>query len=153
MAGVTLAFAVPRRGALFSPRRGGVGGGGGSGGGAAAVGAIPIPALVPSRTRLPGRGQRGTLAAAIPGNSVVESVTVGGFANFFGIYGNLLIARVLLSWFPAAQVRWGCCLCLGAWGGWELGHGEGWFFPFFRRLLSAAGQVRERMGAWRLRVP
>ncbi|GAB0492510.1 hypothetical protein MMPV_003773 [Pyropia vietnamensis] len=96
MAGFTLASFNPRRSALFPPRRGG------GATTAVAVGAVPIPALVPSRTRLPGRG-RGTLAAAIPGNSVVESVTVGGFANFFGIYGNLLIARVLLSWFPAAQ--------------------------------------------------
>jgi len=100
MAGVTLAFAAPRRQALLARRAGAA---------AAApttpVGAVPIPALVPGRTRV--RGGRGVLAAAIPGDSVVESVTVGGFANFFGIYGNLLIARVLLSWFPAAQVWWG----------------------------------------------
>jgi len=100
MAGVMLAFAAPRRQALLALRAGTA---------AAApttpVGAVPIPALVPGRTRV--RGGRGVLAAAIPGDSVVESVTVGGFANFFGIYGNLLIARVLLSWFPAAQVWWG----------------------------------------------
>lgn len=101
MAGTTLAFAAPRRAGLF--RRGRAAGARGTAAAAVAVGAVPIPALVPSRTRLPGRGGRGTLAAAIPGNSVVESVTIGGFANFFGIYGNLLIARVLLSWFPAAQ--------------------------------------------------
>lgn len=121
MAGFTLAFAAPRRAGLF--RRGGVTAATGSGAAPIAVGAVPIPALVPSRTRLPGRGGRGTLAAAIPGNSVVESVTIGGFANFFGIYGNLLIARVLLSWFPAAQVRWGRCEgCFG----WRVWLGRGW---------------------------
>lgn len=117
MAGTTLAFAAPRRAGLF--RRGRAAGARGTAAAAVAVGAVPIPALVPSRTRLPGRGGRGTLAAAIPGNSVVESVTIGGFANFFGIYGNLLIARVLLSWFPAAQVRWercGGCLFGDAYG-------------------------------------
>lgn len=153
MAGVTLAFAAPRRGALFPPRRGGRASVGGSAGaGAAAVGAVPIPALVPSRTRLPGRGQRGTLAAAIPGNSVVESVTVGGFANFFGIYGNLLIARVLLSWFPAAQVCWE--RCGGSFFFWTReGTGKGAVarVPFFRRAGGRTERVfrldcEERMG-------
>lgn len=126
MAGTTLAFAAPRRAGLF--RRGRAAGARGTAAAAVAVGAVPIPALVPSRTRLPGRGGRGTLAAAIPGNSVVESVTIGGFANFFGIYGNLLIARVLLSWFPAAQVRWercGGCFFGDAYGFWGGGGGGG----------------------------
>lgn len=42
-------------------------------------------------------------AAAIPGDSVGEEVIVGGLQNFFQIFNNLLIGRVLLSWFPAAQ--------------------------------------------------
>jgi len=95
MAGVMLAFAALRLQALLALRAGTA---------AAApttpVGAVPIPTLVPGRTRV--RGGWGVLAVAIPGGSVVESVTVGGFANFFGNFGNLLIAGVLLSWFPAA---------------------------------------------------
>mmetsp|Transcript_20059 Transcript_20059/g.31386 ORF Transcript_20059/g.31386 Transcript_20059/m.31386 type:complete len:147 (-) Transcript_20059:136-576(-) len=42
-------------------------------------------------------------AAAIPGDSFGEEVFVRGFGNFINIYQNLLVARVLLSWFPAAQ--------------------------------------------------
>jgi len=42
-------------------------------------------------------------AAAIPGNSLGEEIIVGGLQNFFQIFNNLLIGRVLLSWFPAAQ--------------------------------------------------
>eukprot|EP00871_Galdieria_phlegrea_P000714 jgi/Galph1/1643/GphlegSOOS_G328.1 len=47
------------------------------------------------------------LATVVPGDSVLGfkagSVFVGGFLNFFSLYSNLLIVRVLLSWFPAAQ--------------------------------------------------
>ena len=42
-------------------------------------------------------------AVAIPGNSLGEEVIVGGLGNFFQIFNNLLLGRVLLSWFPAAQ--------------------------------------------------
>jgi hypothetical protein len=47
--------------------------------------------------------KRAICAAAIPGNSIGEDVVVGGLANFFQLYNNLLVGRVLLSWFPAAQ--------------------------------------------------
>jgi len=43
------------------------------------------------------------LAAAIPGDSVAEGVVVNGLVNFFGLYQNVIIARILLSWFPALQ--------------------------------------------------
>ncbi|EME28575.1 YlmG homolog protein 2, chloroplastic [Galdieria sulphuraria] len=43
------------------------------------------------------------LASVLPGDSIVGGVFVGGFLNFFSLYSNLLIVRVLLSWFPAAQ--------------------------------------------------
>lgn len=42
-------------------------------------------------------------AVAIPGDGVMEDVIVNGFGNFVNIFQNLLIARLLLSWFPAAQ--------------------------------------------------
>lgn len=63
------------------------------------VSAVPIPALVPSRTRL---ARSGGLAVAIPGDSVIETTLTGGLFNFFNVYQNLLVARILLSWFPAA---------------------------------------------------
>lgn len=45
------------------------------------------------------------LAAVIPGNSAAEFVVLDGTATFLNLYNNLLIARVVLSWFPsAAQV-------------------------------------------------
>mmetsp|Transcript_2058 Transcript_2058/g.8091 ORF Transcript_2058/g.8091 Transcript_2058/m.8091 type:complete len:138 (+) Transcript_2058:633-1046(+) len=43
------------------------------------------------------------LAAAIPGDTVAEGFVVTGLVNFFGIYQNLIISRILLSWFPALQ--------------------------------------------------
>jgi len=42
-------------------------------------------------------------AMAIPGYGVAEQVFVGGFANFLSIFNIVITARVLLSWFPAAQ--------------------------------------------------
>ncbi|KAA8490450.1 YlmG-like protein 2, chloroplastic [Porphyridium purpureum] len=42
-------------------------------------------------------------SALIPGNSTGEMVVVGGLANFFSLYGNLVTARILLSWFPGIQ--------------------------------------------------
>mmetsp|Transcript_40719 Transcript_40719/g.100056 ORF Transcript_40719/g.100056 Transcript_40719/m.100056 type:complete len:187 (+) Transcript_40719:18-578(+) len=47
--------------------------------------------------------RRSLCAAAIPGDSAAEDIVVGGLQNFFQIFNNLLIGRVLLSWFPAAQ--------------------------------------------------
>lgn len=44
-----------------------------------------------------------TVASVLPGDSIAGGVFVGGFLNFFSLYSNLLIVRVLLSWFPAAQ--------------------------------------------------
>ncbi|GJQ12831.1 hypothetical protein GpartN1_g4622.t1 [Galdieria partita] len=46
---------------------------------------------------------RKLLANVLPGDSMAGGVVVGGFLNFFSLYSNLLIVRVLLSWFPAAQ--------------------------------------------------
>uniref|UniRef100_A0A7S0BVM0 Uncharacterized protein n=1 Tax=Rhodosorus marinus TaxID=101924 RepID=A0A7S0BVM0_9RHOD len=43
------------------------------------------------------------LAAVIPGDTVAEGFVVTGLVNFFGIYQNLIISRILLSWFPALQ--------------------------------------------------
>lgn len=42
-------------------------------------------------------------AMAIPGYGVAEQVFVGGFGNFLSIFNIVITARVLLSWFPAAQ--------------------------------------------------
>uniref|UniRef100_A0A7S0ZGD7 YGGT family protein n=1 Tax=Timspurckia oligopyrenoides TaxID=708627 RepID=A0A7S0ZGD7_9RHOD len=39
-------------------------------------------------------------AAVIPGDSVTETVFVGGLSRFFDLYSNLLVGRVLLTWFP-----------------------------------------------------
>mmetsp|Transcript_16146 Transcript_16146/g.54085 ORF Transcript_16146/g.54085 Transcript_16146/m.54085 type:complete len:161 (-) Transcript_16146:32-514(-) len=47
--------------------------------------------------------RRNMCAVAIPGDSVGEEVFVRGFQNFLTLYQNLLVARVLLSWFPSAQ--------------------------------------------------
>ena len=43
------------------------------------------------------------LAYAIPGDSMIEGVFVGGTGNFLSIYNVLITARVLLSWFPQAM--------------------------------------------------
>lgn len=66
-----------------------------------AVAAVPIGALFPARTRR--RGGLGTPAAVIPGDGVLETTVTGGLFNFFNIYQNLLVARILLSWFPGLQ--------------------------------------------------
>lgn len=42
-------------------------------------------------------------AMAIPGYGVAEQVFVGGFQNFLSVYNIVITARILLSWFPAAQ--------------------------------------------------
>jgi len=41
---------------------------------------------------------------AIPGYSVGEQVIIGGMLNFLQLYNFIITARVLLSWFPQAQV-------------------------------------------------
>ncbi|CDF38681.1 unnamed protein product [Chondrus crispus] len=66
-----------------------------------AVAAVPIPFLVRNRTR-PLR-RRDALAVIIPGDSVLESTTIGGTVTFFNIYQNVIVARILLSWFPGVQ--------------------------------------------------
>jgi len=60
----------------------------------------------------PSLASRRPLAIAIPGDSLAESVAVNGTVNFLDIYGNLLVGRVLLSFFPNLQVR--CCVLLPA---------------------------------------
>mmetsp|Transcript_18249 Transcript_18249/g.26555 ORF Transcript_18249/g.26555 Transcript_18249/m.26555 type:complete len:183 (-) Transcript_18249:46-594(-) len=49
------------------------------------------------------RHERNLPAAIIPGNSIAEQVFVGGTVNFLTIYSYVVNARILLSWFPAAQ--------------------------------------------------
>lgn len=53
-----------------------------------AVGMVPIPLLARQHTR-PFRS-RNRLAVLIPGDSVLESTTIGGTATFFGIYQNVI---------------------------------------------------------------
>jgi hypothetical protein len=50
------------------------------------------------------RSNRGSVAMAIPGYSVGEQVIIGGMLNFLQLYNFIITARVLLSWFPQAQV-------------------------------------------------
>ena len=45
-----------------------------------------------------------SVAMAIPGYSLGEQVVVGGMLNFLQLYNFIITARVLLSWFPQAQV-------------------------------------------------
>ena len=40
------------------------------------------------------------VAAIIPGDSVAEAVIAGGLFNFFNLYNNLLLVRIVLTWFP-----------------------------------------------------
>lgn len=54
----------------------------------AAVAAVPIPFLARRHTR-PLRRRNG-LAAIIPGDSVLESTTIGGTVTFFNIYQNVI---------------------------------------------------------------
>jgi len=35
-----------------------------------------------------------------PGDSVAEAVIAGGLFNFFNLYNNLLLVRIVLTWFP-----------------------------------------------------
>lgn len=42
----------------------------------------------------------GRFAAIIPGDSVAETVISSGIFNFLSIYNTLLVARLILTWFP-----------------------------------------------------
>jgi YggT family protein len=59
------------------------------------VAAVPIPAMFPALTR-----RRAPLAVVIPGDSVLETTTIGGLSVFFNVFQNVIVARILLSWFP-----------------------------------------------------
>jgi YggT family protein len=39
----------------------------------------------------------------IPGDSAAEFVILSGTITFLNLYQNLLVARIILSWFPAAS--------------------------------------------------
>ncbi|CAL5229481.1 g12812 [Coccomyxa viridis] len=39
-------------------------------------------------------------AAAIPGDSAIEQVLTTGFSSFLSLYNTIIIARILLTWFP-----------------------------------------------------
>lgn len=41
-------------------------------------------------------------AAMLPGDSVAGLVVANGLANFLNIYNALLVARLVLTWFPSA---------------------------------------------------
>lgn len=41
-------------------------------------------------------------AAIIPGDSMAGVVVTNGFLNFLNIYNTLLVARLVLTWFPNA---------------------------------------------------
>ena len=56
------------------------------------------PAPSPSLLRDP----RLCFAAAIPGDSAVEYVITSGTYQFLNIYNTVLIARIVLTWFPGA---------------------------------------------------
>jgi uncharacterized protein YggT (Ycf19 family) len=67
------------------------------------LGMTPLPR---ADGRMSGRTslhRRPVLAAAMPGDSLVEEVFVDGFRNFINIYQNLLVGSVLLSWFPQSR--------------------------------------------------
>lgn len=59
----------------------------------AKVAAVPIGAMVPTRTR---RHRRDVLAALIPGDGVIETTTVGGLANLY-VVSNLLLSSLGLT--------------------------------------------------------
>ncbi|BAM78975.1 hypothetical protein, conserved [Cyanidioschyzon merolae strain 10D] len=47
--------------------------------------------------------RRPRLAMVIPGDSQAEFVFLSGTVTFLNVYQNLLFARIILSWFPAAS--------------------------------------------------
>jgi len=61
-----------------------------------AVAAAPRAAPAQSRALRP-------LSAVIPGDTVAETILIGGSIYFFSIYNALVTIRILLSWFPQAQ--------------------------------------------------
>lgn len=59
------------------------------------------PAASGAGARLPAARASAPLTVrhvVIPGDSVAEMVTLGGFINFLGIYNTIITARILLSW-------------------------------------------------------
>lgn len=48
------------------------------------------------------RSRSNCLAAIIPGDSVAEMVIASSVFNFLNIYNTVLIARLVLTWFPSA---------------------------------------------------
>lgn len=66
---------------------------------AAHIGVVsPIALHREHRARSPG-----SLALAIPGDSLAEAVLIDGSLNFLSIYGGIITLRILLSWVPQAQ--------------------------------------------------
>jgi YggT family protein len=61
----------------------------------ARLASVPLSSL-----RAPRRRAAATCAAIIPGDSLLETTTVGGLGTFTSIFQNLITARILLSWFP-----------------------------------------------------
>lgn len=49
------------------------------------------------------RARPGSLALAIPGDSVAEALLIDGSLNFLSVYGGIITLRILLSWVPQAQ--------------------------------------------------
>ena len=41
-------------------------------------------------------------AAVLPGDSVAGLVVANGLINFLNIYSNVLVVRLVLTWFPTA---------------------------------------------------
>lgn len=73
-----------------------------------AVAIIPVPRVFSPRAnsancRVRRVRRRACPAVLIPGDSILETTAVGGTATFFNIYQNVIVARILLSWFPGLQ--------------------------------------------------
>lgn len=71
-----------------------------------AVAAIPIPFLARKHTR-PLR-RRNDLATVIPGDSVLESTTVGGTVTFLNIYQNVIGKCDMLAQFQTEDPSCSC---------------------------------------------
>lgn len=67
------------------------------------VATVPIPLLVPSCTRIHRRYS--TPAVLIPGDSVVETTTIGGTVTFFSIYQNVIGESFLFKTVPLPRFR------------------------------------------------
>lgn len=73
----------------------------------ATVSAVPISCYAPAHTRpLRPRNLRfGATAAIIPGDSVLETTTVGGTATFFSIYQNVISKLIVVHSFSLLKPR------------------------------------------------